>query len=138
MMSNDGRICFIVVPDKNIMVCCSKYNFIDFMAAILNFMFYKTSTRIRAPHPPRYHRRGQPSIMKTEKKLSAKTMLAAVSLRYPVVLVHICINIDFKIFFLKTNERIGFLIPENIRIDILFMSLAYVVAKLFVNMFIFI
>ena len=37
-------------------------------------------------------------------------------------------------FFLKTNERIGFLISENIRIDILFMSLAYVVAKLFVNM----
>ena len=27
---------------------------------------------------------------------------------------------------LKTNERIGFLIPENIRIDILFMYLAYV------------
>ena len=22
MMSNDGRICFIVVPDKNIMDCC--------------------------------------------------------------------------------------------------------------------
>ena len=41
MMSNDGRICFIVVPDKTIMVCCSKYNFSDFMAAILNFMFYK-------------------------------------------------------------------------------------------------
>ena len=36
------------------------------------------------------------------------------------------------------NERIGFLISKNIRIDILFMSLAYVVAKLFVNMFIFI
>ena len=65
-------------------------------------------------------------------------MLAAVSLRYPVVSAHICINIDFTIFFLKTNERIGFLIPENIRIDILFMSLAYVFAKLFVNMFIFI
>ena len=43
MMSNDGRICFIVVPDKNIMVCCSKYNFSYFMAAILNFMFYKKS-----------------------------------------------------------------------------------------------
>ena len=65
-------------------------------------------------------------------------MVAAVSLRYPVVFAHISINIDFTIFFLKTNERIGFLIPENIRIDILFMSLAYVVAKLFVNMFIFI
>ena len=65
-------------------------------------------------------------------------MLAAVSLRYPVVFAYICINIDFTIFFLKTNEIIGFLIPENIRIDILFMSLAYVVAKLFVNMFIFI
>ena len=57
-------------------------------------------------------------------------MLAAVSLRYPVVFVHICINIDFTKCFLKTNERIGFLIPENIRIDILFMSLAYVVAKI--------
>ena len=41
MMPNDGRIYFIVVPDKNIMVCCLKYNFSDFMAAILNFMFYK-------------------------------------------------------------------------------------------------
>ena len=65
-------------------------------------------------------------------------MLATGPLRYPVVSAHICINIDFTIFFLKTNERIGFLILENIRIDILFMSLAYVVAKLFVNMFIFI
>ena len=44
----------------------------------------------------------------------------------------------YNIFFLKTNDRIGFLISENIRIDILFMSLAYVVAKLIVNMFIFI
>ena len=58
MMSNDGRICFIVVPDNNIIVCCSKYNFSDFMAAILNFMFYKKSLRMRAPHPPRYHHRG--------------------------------------------------------------------------------
>ena len=33
-MSNDGRICFIVVPDKNIM-----QNFSDFMAAI-HFKFY--------------------------------------------------------------------------------------------------
>ena len=66
-------------------------------------------------------------------------MLVTVSLRYPVVFAYICLNIDFTIFFfLKTNERIGFLISENIRIDILFMSLAYVVAKLFVNMFIFI
>ena len=65
-------------------------------------------------------------------------MLAPVSLRYPVVFGHICINIEFTIFFLKTNKIIGFLIPENIRIDILFMSLAYVVAKLFVNIFIFI
>ena len=41
MLSNDGRICFIVVHEKNIMVCCSKYYFSDFMAAILNFMFKK-------------------------------------------------------------------------------------------------
>ena len=63
-------------------------------------------------------------------------MLATVSLRYPVAFAHICINQDCTIFFSKTNEKIGFLTPENIRIDILFMSLAYVVAKLFVNMFI--
>ena len=55
MMSNDGRICVIVVPDKNIMVCCSKYNFSDFMAAILHFMLHKKSTWMRAAHPPRYH-----------------------------------------------------------------------------------
>ena len=65
-------------------------------------------------------------------------MLVAVLLRYPVVFVYICINIDLTIFFLKTNDRICFLIPENIRIDILFMSLAYVVAKLLAKMFIFI
>ena len=49
MMSNNGRICFIVVPDKKYY---GKFDFSDFMAAILNFMFYKkTSTRVRAPHP---------------------------------------------------------------------------------------
>ena len=37
MMLNDGRICFIVIPDINIMVCCSKYNFSDFMATIFEF-----------------------------------------------------------------------------------------------------
>ena len=31
----------LLYPDENVMVCCSKYNFSDFMAAILNFMFYK-------------------------------------------------------------------------------------------------
>ena len=56
-MLNDGRICFIVVRDKNIIVCCSKYSFSDFMAAILNFIFYKKSTRMKVPHPPRYHHR---------------------------------------------------------------------------------
>ena len=40
--------------------------------------------------------------------------------------------------FIKLNDRISFLIPENIIIDILFMSLGYVAAKLFVKMFIFI
>ena len=63
-------------------------------------------------------------------------MLVAASLRCPVVLSYICIHIDFTIFFLKTNDRICFLIPENISIDILFMSLAYVVANLSAKMFI--
>ena len=38
MMSNYSRICFIVVPDKKYY---GKYDFSDFMAAILNFIFYK-------------------------------------------------------------------------------------------------
>ena len=38
MLSNNGRICFIVVPDKNIM---ENITLVIFMAAILNFMFYK-------------------------------------------------------------------------------------------------
>ena len=45
-------------------------------------------------------------------------MLTAVSLRNPVVFAYICINIDFTLYFLKTNESIVFLIPENIRIYI--------------------
>ena len=65
-------------------------------------------------------------------------MLVAVTLRYPVVFAYICINIDLKKIKLKTNDIICFLIPENIRIDELFMSLAYVAAKLFAKMFIFI
>ena len=70
-----------------------KYNFSDFIAAILNYVFYKTSTSIRASHPPRYCHR------EPEKKLLAKTMLAAVSLQYPFA--HICINIDFTILFFR-------------------------------------
>ena len=51
----------------------------------------------------------QPSIIKREKKLSAKTMLVAVSQRYPVVFANIG---------LKTNVRLDFLIPENNKIDL--------------------
>ena len=71
------------------------------MAAILNVMFYKKPTRKRAPHPPDITIGNQPSIIRTENKLSAKTMLVAVLLRYPVVFAFICINIDFAIFFFK-------------------------------------
>ena len=51
MMSNDGRIGFIVIPDKKY-YGLSKYNLSDFMAAILNLMFFKKPTMMRAPHPP--------------------------------------------------------------------------------------
>ena len=43
MMSNDGRICFIVVDKKYY----GKYDFSDLMAAILNFMFYKNGLGIK-------------------------------------------------------------------------------------------
>ena len=35
-------------------------------------------------------------------------MLVTVSLRYPLAFAYICINIDFTIFFLKTNEELVF------------------------------
>ena len=81
------------------MVCCSKYNFSDFMAAILNFMFYKKPKRMRAPHLPRITKGEPAKHNQNRKKLFAKTMLVAVSLRYPVVFAYISINIDFTIFF---------------------------------------
>ena len=68
MMSNDDRICFIVVADKNIMVCCSKYNFSDCMAAILPFMFYKKNTKMRAPYPPRYYLEETSQALSKQKK----------------------------------------------------------------------
>ena len=48
-------------------------------------------------------------------------MLVTVLLRSPVVFAYICINIDFTIFFFL-NDRICLLIPENIRIDIFYVS----------------
>ena len=102
MMSNDSRFCFIVVPDKNIMVCCSQYNFSYFMAAILNFMFYKKSKLHIRPDITI----GEPAKHNQNRKKSAQTMLAAVSLRYPVVFAYICMIIYFKIFFSNNKSNI--------------------------------
>ena len=76
------------------------------MAAILNFKFKKK-------HPQGWELHICPDITigepaehnQNRKKQSAKTMLAAVSLRYPVVFAHICINIDFTIFFSKNKWK---------------------------------
>ena len=64
------------------------------MAAILNFMFYKK------PHKDemKLHIRpdttlGEPAKHNRNRKLSAKTMVIAVSLRYPVAFAYISINI---------------------------------------------
>ena len=87
-MSNYDRICFIAVPDKNNLIHCSKYDSSDFMAAILNFMFYKKKHKDESSTSAQISPEGnQPSIIKTEKKLSAKVMLVAVSLRYPLFLL---------------------------------------------------
>ena len=60
-------------------------------------------------------------------------MLAAVSHRYPVVFRE-CIS-----FFSKTNARIGFLIPENIRIEIIIICIPLVCScKIFENILFFI
>ena len=69
----------LLYPDKNIMACCSKYNFIDFMAAILNFMFYKKTqgrefyirVDISIGEPAKHNQN-------RKKNRSAKTMLVAV------------------------------------------------------------
>ena len=61
----------LLYPDKNIKVCCAKYNFSSyhFMEAILNFMFYKKPTRMRAPHPPDITM-GEPAKHKQNKKIT--------------------------------------------------------------------
>ena len=53
-MSNDGRICFIVVPDKKYYGLLLKKYGSHFKLHVLQ----KNPTRVRAPHPPRYHHRG--------------------------------------------------------------------------------
>ena len=66
-------------------------------------------------------------------------MLAAVSLRYPIVFAHICINIDFTIFFPKNKWKnwLSHTRKHKNRHIIYVSSVIYVVAKLFVNMLIF-
>ena len=103
------------------MVCCSKYNFRDHGS---HFEFISCFTP--AKHNQNRKKNYQPKQYKSQFHCDIRLFFA-----------YIFINIDFTIFFLKTNDRICFLMPENIRIDILFMSLAYVVAKL-AKMFIFI
>ena len=77
MMPKEGMVCFIVFFDnKNIWFCekSSLYlnywesydNFIDFLAAILNFSFQKTPLRRTALHRPRYHYGGYPCTIKRE------------------------------------------------------------------------
>ena len=64
MMPKEGIVCFLVFLDnKNICLVkkASLYpnylesydNFIDFMAAILNFSFQNNPLRMKALHPPR-------------------------------------------------------------------------------------
>ena len=91
---------------------------------------------MRAPHPPIYHHRG---TNQAKSKLKKTISQNNVSRSFTAISGCVCSYLHkyrlYNIFFLKTNERIGFLIPENIRIDIFFISLAYVVVKLCVNMF---
>ena len=58
MMLNDDRICFIVVSDKKCYGLLLKYNFDDFMAAILNFMFYKKNQKDESSTSAQNHQRG--------------------------------------------------------------------------------
>ena len=67
MMLNDDRICFIVVPDKKILWFVAQNITSVIMAAILNYMFYKRPTRVRAPPPPRYHHRGTSQAKSKQK-----------------------------------------------------------------------
>ena len=62
------------------------------MAAILNFMVQLHIRPDITIGEPAMHNRNR-------KKISAKMMLAAVSLRNPVVFAYICININLTIFF---------------------------------------
>ena len=81
MMPKEGMVCFIVFFDnKNICYDISydiSYdNFIDFMAAILNFSFQENPLRMTALHRPRYYYRVLSMHNQMRNKLlSAKTRL---------------------------------------------------------------
>ena len=136
MMSNDGRICFIVVPDKNIM---------ENITSVISWQPFWISCFTKYPQGWEPHTRpditiGEPAKHNQNRK---KTISQNnVSRSFTSISGCFCSYLHkyrlYDIFFLKTNERIGFLIPANTRMDISFMSLAYVVAKFFVIMFIFI
>ena len=98
MMSNDGRICFIVVPDKNIM---------GKITSVISWQPFSCFTK--HPQGLELHIRiditiGEPAKHnQNRKKTISQNNVSRSSLRNPVVFAHICINIDFIIFFLKNK-----------------------------------
>ena len=99
MMSNDGRIDFIVVPDKKYFGLLLKILHQWFHSSHFKFHVLRKKHRDESSTPARYNLRvTSQAWWKQKKKLSARTMLVAVSLRYSVVFAYICINIDFTIF----------------------------------------
>ena len=56
IMSNDGRICFMILPDKNIMVFFAQNIVISWQPFLIS-CFTKIHN-MKVPHLPRYHHRG--------------------------------------------------------------------------------
>ena len=102
MMSNDGGICFIVVPDKNIM---------ENITSVISSQPFWISCFTKHPQGWELHIRpditiGEPAKHnQNRKKTISKNNVSRSSLRCPVVFAHICINIDFTIFFSKNKWK---------------------------------
>ena len=69
-------------------------------------MFYKKTHKDESSKSAQISPYGEPAKHNQNRKTNnAKTMLVAVSLRYPVVFAYICINIDFTIFLSKNKWK---------------------------------
>ena len=91
------------------MVCCSKYNFSDFIAAILNFMFYKKTHKDKSSTYALISPYGEPAKHNQNRKQISQNN---VSRSFTALSGCFCLYLHeyrfYNIFFLKRMKEMAF------------------------------